>query len=133
MRCLICVHCPTITTAGPGAQHNGPLEILMDKLAEQQREMRERMAQSSAATKKRKKSIEKNSPILPLSKDDEVSLLKQKVSALEAQNEQLRVEISSLRRQKTVVVEQPRSERSHEDSVQQQRHNFFKYSNIRRY
>ena len=105
----------------------------MDKLAEQQREMRERMAQSSAATKKRKKSIEKNSPILPLSKDDEVSLLKQKVSALEAQNEQLRVEISSLRRQKTVVVEQPRSERSHEDSVQQQRHNFFKYSNIRRY
>jgi hypothetical protein len=105
----------------------------MDKLVEQQREMRERMARSSAATKKVKKSIEKKTPILPLSKDDQVSLLKQKISALEAENEQLRVEISSLRRQNTVVVEQPRAERSHEDSVQQQRHNFFKYSNIRPY
>jgi hypothetical protein len=64
----------------------------------------------------------------------EVVRLKKRIAELKEQMSALQLENSRLREQKTIVVERSRGqERSHGDSVKEQQHNFFKYSNARKY
>jgi len=55
----------------------------------------------------------------------EVAALKKRVAQLVAENESLRGQLASANYQAP--------SRSNDDSVREQRHNFFKYSNLRRY
>ena len=57
----------------------------------------------------------------------EVAALKKQVAQLIAENESLRRQLASTNYQA------PLPSRSNDDSVREQRHNFFKYSNLRRY
>jgi hypothetical protein len=57
----------------------------------------------------------------------EVAALKERVAQLVAENESLRRQLASTNYQA------PSPSRSNDDSVREQRHNFFKYSNLRRY
>jgi|SRR5208282_26484 hypothetical protein len=100
----------------------------MDNLEDRQREMRERNAQ-----KKREKRV--MPPETAASEDSpEVVRLKKQISQLQAQVSALQVENNHLRQQKTIVVERSSGQgRSYGDSVKEQQHNFFKYSNVRRY
>ncbi|MGA9507870.1 MAG: hypothetical protein WBV55_04395 [Candidatus Sulfotelmatobacter sp.] len=93
----------------------------MKNLEDAQREMRERTA--------RKKGEEDlvQSEIAASEDSPEVIRLKRQISALIREN-------NRLRQQKTIVVEQPRGQdEPYRDSVKEQQHNFFKYSNGRRY
>jgi ribosomal protein L29 len=56
-----------------------------------------------------------------------VAALKKRIAKLEAENETLRQQLASTNYQT------PSSSRSYDDSVREQQHNFFKYSNLRRY
>jgi hypothetical protein len=58
---------------------------------------------------------------------EDVALLKKEILRLEAENKKLHKQIAKLTNGKTPPVP------SGSDSVREQRHNFFKYSNIRRY
>ncbi len=58
---------------------------------------------------------------------EEISALKKRIAKLEAENASLRRRLASI----SPRVAEP--SRSSEDSVREQRHNFFKYSNTRRY
>ena len=58
---------------------------------------------------------------------EDVVVLKQRIFRLEAENKQLRKQIATLGDTMS-SSSQPRS-----DSVREQQHNFFKYSNVRRY
>jgi hypothetical protein len=100
----------------------------MKNLEERQREMRERtLAPNSsnealvAPTSRKKR--EGPSDVTALKK--RIAELEKRVLALESENERLR-------NQKTIIVERP-VQQSAGDSVREQRHNFFKYSNVRRY
>jgi len=53
--------------------------------------------------------------------------LKKRISELEAENKRLRRQLAS------ASYQAPPPPRSSDDSVREQRHNFFKYSNLRRY
>ena len=57
----------------------------------------------------------------------EVAALKMRISELEAENKSLRRQLASTNYQA------PLPSRASGDSVREQRHNFFKYSNLRRY
>jgi hypothetical protein len=57
----------------------------------------------------------------------EVAALKKRIAQLVAENESLRRQLASTN------YEAPSQSRSNNDSVREQRHNFFKYSNLRRY
>jgi hypothetical protein len=57
----------------------------------------------------------------------EVAALKKRIAKLEAENEILRRQLASTNYQA------PSSSRSYGDSVREQQHNFFKYSNLKRY
>jgi hypothetical protein len=57
----------------------------------------------------------------------EVATLKKRIAQLIAENESLRRQLASTNHQA------PSPSRSDDDSVREQRHNFFKYSNLRRY
>jgi len=57
----------------------------------------------------------------------EVAALKKRIAQLVAENESLRRQLASTNYQ------EPSRSRSNDDSVREQRHNFFKYSNLRRY
>jgi hypothetical protein len=57
----------------------------------------------------------------------EVAALKKRVAQLVAENESLRRQLASPNHHA------PLPSRSNDDSVREQRHNFFKYSNLRRY
>ena len=57
----------------------------------------------------------------------EVAALKKRVAQLVAENESLRGQLASTKYQA------PSPSRPNDDSVREQRHNFFKYSNLRRY
>jgi hypothetical protein len=59
-------------------------------------------------------------------KRDDVVTLKKRIARLEAENRQLRNQIAVLRNSMN------RSSQSLSDSVREQQHNFFKYSNARR-
>jgi hypothetical protein len=56
----------------------------------------------------------------------EVAALKMRISELEAENQSLRRQLASTSYQAPTAL-------SIRDSVREQRHNFFKYSNLRRY
>ena len=94
----------------------------MDNLEDRQREMRERNT-----PKKRETRFIQPESAAP---DDspEVVRLKKRISELKEHVSALRVENNRLREQKTIVVE-----RSSGDPVKEQQHNFFKYSNVRKY
>ena len=93
----------------------------MKNLEDAQREMRERNA---------RKKLEEDlvQPEIAASEDShEVLRLKRQISALITENNRLRQE-------KTIVVERPpEQDKPYRDSVKEQQHNFFKYSNARRY
>lgn len=57
---------------------------------------------------------------------EEVVVLKKRITRLEAENRQLRNQIAVL------TDSMNRSSQSLSDSVREQQHNFFKYSNVRR-
>lgn len=58
---------------------------------------------------------------------DDVVALKKQIARLEAENKKLRKQIAAL------TDTTGRSGKSGSDSVREQQHNFFKYSNVRRY
>ena len=58
---------------------------------------------------------------------DGVVVLKKRIARLESENKQLRKHIAVL------TDSMGRSSQSLSDSVREQQHNFFKYSNVRRY
>jgi hypothetical protein len=58
---------------------------------------------------------------------DDVDALKKRIAQLEAENESLRQRLTLV----STRIAGP--SQSSEDSVREQRHNFFKYSNVRRY
>lgn len=103
----------------------------MKDLGERQREMRERM----------KREAHRNYDDAPAratpscqaaakAESTDLSQLKKRLAVLEAENANLRSEIESLRRQKTVYVER---QKSPDEERREQQHNFFKYSNARRW
>lgn len=57
----------------------------------------------------------------------EVDALKKRIAQLVAENESLHRQLAS------IDYQAPSPSRSSNDSVREQRHNFFKYSNLRRY
>jgi hypothetical protein len=61
------------------------------------------------------------------SERDEVAILKERIARLKAENQQLRKQVAVL------TDGMGRSSQSSPDSVREQQHNFFKYSNVRRY
>ena len=100
----------------------------MGNLEDRQREMRERNTRS-----KREKVLAQPEGAAPHD-SPEVVRLKKRIAELKEQMSALQLENSRLREQKTIVVERSRGqERSHGDSVTEQQHNFFKYSNARKY
>jgi hypothetical protein len=100
----------------------------MDNLEERQREMRKRNSSES----KRKQPIATSSIGNLPQESSEVHTLKKHIAKLEKQVPILEAENERLRAQKTIVVERA-AQNSSDDSVREQRYNFFKYSNARRY
>jgi hypothetical protein len=100
----------------------------MDNLEERQREMRER----NSAGSKRKQTITGSHPASKLGDTSELRALKKEIAKLERRVLALEAENQRLRAQKTIVVERD-AQKSSGDSIREQRHNFFKYSNARRY
>jgi hypothetical protein len=100
----------------------------MDNLEERQREMRERNSTAS----KRKQSVVASTPAMTLGDSSEVHALKKQIAELERRVLALEAANQRLRAQKTIVVERD-AQKSGGDSIREQRHNFFKYSNARRY
>jgi predicted RNase H-like nuclease (RuvC/YqgF family) len=92
----------------------------MKKLEQQQKEMRERNERTKSDEAPREKK-----PVR--AKSDELDKLRNRVSVLERENSELRREIAALRQ-----VSGGR-EKSYEDTRREQQHNYFKYSNARRY
>ena len=95
----------------------------MKHLEKRQAEMKERNSRKEIPVP------EESEPVRS-SDSPEVVKLKQHILNLDQQLAAVRAENERLRAQKTIVVER---EKSSTDSVREQRHNFFKYSNIRRY
>jgi uncharacterized small protein (DUF1192 family) len=102
----------------------------MKDLGERQREMRERM-------KREIHHRDNDAPARPPhhqttadKESTEVSQLKKRLAILEAENARLRSENENLRCQKTVYVER---QKSPDESRREQQHNYFKYSNARRW
>lgn len=79
--------------------------------------------QKSSARRKREQD---DSVSIPGDREEMVSL-KKRIARLEAENRQLRKQIAVL------TDSMGRSSQSLSDSVREQQHNFFKYSNVRRY
>jgi regulator of replication initiation timing len=103
----------------------------MKNLGERQREMRERMKREAHGkhddAPARATSRERTSA---MAEATDVSHLKRRLAELEAENAKLRSENETLRRQKTVYVER---QKSPDEATREQQHNFFKYSNARRW
>jgi hypothetical protein len=105
-------------------------ENTMRDLEREQREMRERINRGTKGkAKKEQKSLSTDEP-LPQSDVSDVKRLQKKVIALESENKQLKAQIESLRHQKTVYVER---QKSADEERREQQHNYFKYSNARRW
>ncbi len=98
----------------------------MKNLEARQREMRER----NQNNKRISQSVERFG--IGASDSPEVARLKKRISELEMRVGFLEKENRELREQKTVIVERA-PQQSYDDAVREQRHNFFKYSNVRRY
>ena len=100
----------------------------MKNLEDAQRKMRERNA------RKRREEDFVQPKIATADDSPEVVRLKREISALKEQVMALQMENNRLREQETVVVERVRGQdKPYRDSVKEQQHNFFKYSNVRRY
>jgi hypothetical protein len=99
----------------------------MKNLEDGQREMRERNAR-----KRREEDFVQ--PEIAASDDSpEMLQLKREISALKEQVRGLQTENNRLRRT-TIVAERPHGQdKPYRDSVKEQQHNFFKYSDARRY
>ena len=100
----------------------------MKNLAERQREMRDR----TLASNNSEEAVGAPTSRKRREQPSEVNALKKKIAELEKRVLTLEAENERLRAQKTIVVERS-VQKSNEDPVRQQRHNFFKYSNVRRY
>ncbi len=103
----------------------------MKNLDERQREMRERMARqpklepeprASQSSSQRAKSADLQ--------QNAKSELERRIALLEAENARLRAENERLRCQKVVYVER---QKSAEEERRERVHNYFKYSNARRW
>ena len=100
----------------------------MKNLEDAQREMRERNA------RKRREEDFVQPEIAAADDSPEVVRLKREISALNEQVMVLQMENNRLREQETIIVERVRGQGNpYRDSVKEQQHNFFKYSNVRRY
>ena len=90
------------------------------------------LAQEKPSTVTERKSATKakqdhDSLTVKCSDGEEVSALRKRIAQLEVENKNLRQQLAAM----SSGEAQP--SRSLEDSMRQQRHNFFKYSNVRRY
>jgi cell division protein FtsB len=86
--------------------------------------------QEAKVVKRKPAARRKREQVNPVSHDgdrEDVVVLKQRITRLEAENKQLRKQIAEL----SDTMSRPSQPRS--DSVREQQHNFFKYSNVRRY
>jgi len=97
----------------------------MKDLEAHQREMRERNAE------KANKSMQCVS-VNPLEGTSDPRHLKKRIAELEKRVLALQAENDRLKAQKTIVVER-HVEGPYRDPVKEQQHNYFKYSNLRRY
>jgi hypothetical protein len=95
-------------------------------LETRQREMRER------SQNRRIPQAPVNSEIDGTEDKSLVTRLKKRISELEIRVLSLEKQNRELREEKTIIVERT-PQQSYEDTVREQRHNFFKYSNARRY
>jgi hypothetical protein len=104
----------------------------MKDLEEQQRAMRERNKRLAAKKDSlaEKLDVQTVAPPVLASKTaerNELEYLRRRVSVLEYENAELRREVQSLRQNST------KSQKSYDEERREQQHNFFKYSNARRY
>jgi hypothetical protein len=105
----------------------------MNNLEKRQNEMRQRMKRQTKA-----KVIQESTPVVPrkvfaaISAQPplDISKLQQHIHDLEAEISILRAENERLRTQKTVYVER---QKSGDELRREQQHNYFKYSNARRW
>ncbi|MBV9609163.1 MAG: hypothetical protein JO187_06360 [Acidobacteria bacterium] len=104
----------------------------MSKLEERQREMRQRMAREAQTNGEQQKSPSASTAQAKATDQEAVQVLRKRIAQLETENAALKEESVRLRQQKTVVVEKVR-EKSCDEEVREQRHNFFKYRNARRW
>jgi cell division protein FtsB len=100
----------------------------MDNLEERQRKMRER----NSAASERKQAVAPATPAAQIEDSSDVHALKKQIAQLEKRVLALEAENQRLRTEKKIVVERT-TQKSGDDEVREQRHNFFKYSNARRY
>jgi hypothetical protein len=100
----------------------------MKNLKERQREMKERTLASNSSDE----AVVAPTPRKQRKDTSDVAGLKKTIVDLEKRLLALEAENQRLRAQKTIVVERP-VQQSSGDSVREQRHNFLKYSNVRRY
>lgn len=100
----------------------------MKNLEERQREMRERTLASNTSNEAVAPSTLRKQREDP----SDVTALREKIAELEKRLLALQAENQKLRNQKTIIVERPVKQPTG-DSVAEQRHNFLKYSNVRRY
>ncbi len=75
----------------------------------------------------RRSGAQDDSPKAGLSPEIEVQALRERVKDLESENLRLRQQLAA------IANRTPPSSQSSTDSIREQRHNFFKYSNVRRY
>jgi hypothetical protein len=98
----------------------------MKDLEQRQREMRKRNLR--AKNKAAKPPTIRIETVQPEEEgDSELAALRRRVSVLERENAALRQEVLVLRQRSG------RAEKSYDEQRREQQHNFFKYSNIRRY
>jgi dGTPase len=93
----------------------------MDSLEDRQREMRERNL-----AKKTTRVI--SEPRVQI--DDTPEALKKRIAVLEKRLLELQTENQRLRQEKTVVIERPQPQKSYDEELREQRHNFFKYRRV---
>ena len=87
--------------------------------------MRER---NSGNKQKKTKSFSGSVRVISEESDSpEVRELKEQIRALETENQRLRQQVNELSKQSSI------REPSYDEKLREQRHNFFKYSNLRRY
>jgi len=102
----------------------------MKDLGKRQREMRERMKQEGHLTADdAPATVAPYDNMVAGTESTDVLQLKKRLAVLEAENAKLRSEIETLR-QKTVYVER---QKSPDEARREQQHNYFKYSNARRW
>src|SRR5436190_23981504 len=105
----------------------------MKNLEERQREMRKRTAQGGTSNPERAKNSTHEIPA-PSSQNSsaEIRAMQKRIVQLEADNERLKAE-NERAGSKDSRRGQRAQEKSYDEQVREQRHNYFKYSNARRW